>query len=190
MPPFPNFIIAPQYGPQGFAGGTRMETVLGPNQGLMYLGSPTSVASIPGIMGPLHRRNPGKWIAGHLLNGELGGNGTYTPNLTPLTENANKRHSGYELKVKRLCIKCRQYMEMRKITAYYLGVRYQVIVSPIRFGDFPPYNAVASHITISARAYRYDAHGNQFDLSIEEANHLQADFFNNVEIHNHDDDLR
>lgn len=35
----------------------------------------------------------GLWVAAHLLNGELGGSGTETKNFTPMTNNANKRHS-------------------------------------------------------------------------------------------------
>lgn len=192
MPTYPDFLEDPSYGLAHATrgSGTSMTAILGPNQGLMYLGSQTNGTSISGVMGPLLTRDPGKWVAGHLLNGELGGSGTYARNLTPLTANANKRHSGYELKVKRMCIKCRQYMDLNKITAYCLGVRYRVTVDGTAFGGFAPYDKVASHITISARVYRYNWDGsNQQPLSLAETTYFQADFFANVQIDNDDADL-
>ncbi|HEV2736277.1 MAG TPA: hypothetical protein VGV85_15640, partial [Longimicrobiaceae bacterium] len=100
----PRYHRKPSHGPVSTTGGTWMEVVLGPSAAKsVNYGSKTGPASIPGLMSPLHAHDPGKWVAGHLLNDNLGGSGTDSANLTPLTQTANKQHSKYEDKVKRFC---------------------------------------------------------------------------------------
>jgi hypothetical protein len=153
----PRYHMAPAYGPRGLSGGTRMEVVLGPAAAHpVNYGTGTSMLSIPRLMQPLHQRDPGKWIAGHLLNDNLGGSGTDDRNLTPLTQTANKRHSGIETRVKEMCDIADLYHRNNPRAAFWYGVRYSVEVSALTFGDFAPYDRVASHITVTARVVTID----------------------------------
>jgi hypothetical protein len=132
-----------------------MVVVLGPDAASsVNYGSSTSSRSIPQLMRPLLDHDPGKWVAGHLLNDNLGGPGTDSCNLTPLTQTANKNHASYEGYVKNMCFKAGQYHSRYKNSKYWYGVEYSVAVSVVSFGDFAPYASAPSHITISGRVVR------------------------------------
>lgn len=188
---YPHFIIPPKYTgltPEGY--GSGMKVVLGPGAGIFYAGTKTDKSSLSGIMTRLVNRDGSKkWVAGHLLNGELGGYGTQSRNLCALTQTANKIHSGLELRVKRLCIKMRQWHEMNKNVNYFLGVRYTVEVVG-KFGDFSPYKYCPSHLVVSARVYRYNkTTGLRSNLSEAQKAKFQFDSFKRRTVHNRDEHL-
>ena len=111
---YPIHIVDASYGPLTVGGfGSKMEVVLGPAAGMIRAGSPTRKGSLGSIMSALVKYDgPLAWVAAHLLNAELGGDGLDSKNLAPLTQTANKQHSGQELKVKRMCVVARQKMEL------------------------------------------------------------------------------
>ena len=153
----PRYHVDPVHGPRGNSGGTRMEVVLGPSAAKsVYYGSATGPMSIPHLMRPLHLRDPGKWVAGHLLNDNLGGSGMDDVNLTPLTQTANKLHSGFETRVKEMCEIADLHHRTNPNASFWYGVHYTVEVSATTFGDFAPYNRVPSHITAQSRVVKVD----------------------------------
>jgi hypothetical protein len=93
------------------------------------------------------------WIRGHILNDKLGGAGD-AGNLTPLSADANKNHSGtVEGKVKTAVQQCRQYADQNPNADVWYGVYYKVTVSTER--AFPKATdkaekAVARSITCTA----------------------------------------
>jgi hypothetical protein len=147
-------LIAPTYGPVVNGRGTGMQVLLGPFAGLMMTGTQTNSASISNVMQHFHTRDPGKWVAAHLLNAELGGPGWDPRNLVPMTATANKNHSALELKVKNLCTVVRQQMQQGNATGFCYAVAYQVVASNITFGNFSPYNMAPSHFTVSVAVHK------------------------------------
>ena len=117
--------------------GKSVTTILRPGAGELRLGTPTSSGkSIPKTMRLLGARETirqglkkkfVKWIAGHLLNADLGGYGDDDENLVPLTSRANRNHSTFENLVKRMAVGARWIQAKRPDR--YLGVRYSVIAS-------------------------------------------------------------
>lgn len=185
----PRYHKKPVYGPVSPTGGTEMSVVLEPHAAKsVNYGSATCAASIPGLMSPLHARDPGKWVAGHLLNDNLGGSGTDAVNLTPLTQNANKRHAKYENKVKDLCERFDLYHRNNPTASFWYGVKYKVVVSPTTFGNFAPYDAAPSHITISAKIVRVDK-ATKVVSDLPPIDKLRNYNFGPVDFHNDDADL-
>jgi len=140
--------------------GTSMEVILGPEAtASTNYGSKTTSDSISSHMRPLNDKDylaalsgkkSGLWVAGHLLNDNLGGSGTSGENLTPLTQTANKQHAGYEGKIKRALDSSSLIFRNYPKVPFVVGVRYKVEVSDELFGDFAPYNKAPSYITITS----------------------------------------
>jgi hypothetical protein len=122
-------------GAQLTTGGSVMTALLGPDLGDgQRRGSATNGASLQPLMGLLRAHSPGlNWIAGHLLNAELGGSGVFNRNLTPLTGAANHAHSAFEGHIKRMLILCNQIDRAHPGFNHWYGVRYQVTVSTDRY---------------------------------------------------------
>ncbi|MEH2156551.1 eCIS core domain-containing protein [Nostoc sp.] len=159
----PVYFIKPWHAPLLRGSGQKMTVILAPFVDIdgRGLGSATSTdKSIPKKVGLLnkqdyfHKNNKTYplWVAGHLLNHELGGSGTDPKNLTPLTKGANHRHSGVEQQIKTYMSKCRR--EAEKIPrnplaqADWYGLKYEVEVSTATFGSNSPWNQAPSDITI------------------------------------------
>ena len=119
------------------AGGSSAEVTVGPAGG-----DPANYGSGPqsGECTAVEKLNENatystvdKWIKGHLLNDNLGGPGI-SKNLTPMTSQANKAHSGsFEGPVKRGIVRCRQLgnpttspIRSKPAFAYWYGVAYDV----------------------------------------------------------------
>lgn len=162
------YFVKPSWGPTD-AGrrctGTSMKVVLGPLAvDSRNYGSRTNPSSIHQAMVPLKRKDyiqfgknmtkKGLWVAGHLLNDNLGGSGTQTTNLTPLTQTANKNHATYENYVKNMLIVSGQLVRAKSLN-YMVGVEYQVNVFG-QFGDFKPYCYAPSHIKVFASLIKAD----------------------------------
>ncbi len=134
-----------------------MKVTLGPAVNHQYRGSQTNGTGITKWMTPLHERNPGKWVAGHLLCGELGGSGVDTENLTPLTSTANKQMSSWcETRVKNATSYCHSYMGLYEDEFgedLCLGVRYEVRVSDESFGDDTKPDQVLAYLKVSSHLY-------------------------------------
>lgn len=142
------YIISPQHAalfhPEVFGGrGTMMWTVLG--QDALTGGSPFG-----GIMAQMGF-NTGYWIAGHMLNQEMGGHGE-PRNFVPLTGTANNNHSTYEEQIKTML-----GILQRKDSydnPFWYGVYYKVQASRESFfwGDFDPdepFCMAPSYITLN-----------------------------------------
>jgi hypothetical protein len=189
---YPIEIVDASYGPLTKGGfGSKMKVVLGPGAAMMRTGSSTSAGSLPSIMPSLVKKDgPKAWVAARLLNAELGGSGTDSTNLAPLTGTANKQHSAYELKVKSMCIVARQKLNLEKkpskpLTFLY-GVKYSVQTVDT-FGDFSPYDKVPSHFLISAHVCKYDLDGsNERALDPREQRWFASYCFTNIRIDNQD----
>lgn len=148
----PQYLEGPVHGSRGKFGGTSMTVVLGPSAAdTTNYGSKTNAGSIPKLMRPLHDQDPDKWVAGHLLNDNLGGSGTDPVNLTPLTKTANRNHATHEGRIKAACERAKAHHNSHPDDEYWFGVRYTVDVSAASFGDFVPYNKAPSHIRLNAR---------------------------------------
>ncbi|MBI3231148.1 MAG: hypothetical protein HYZ45_13550 [Burkholderiales bacterium] len=162
------YFAEPIWGPEDASrggSGTSMWVILGPHALDTGLGSTTSYTSIYDCMTALNSQNfkilkngqkKGYWVAGHLLNDNLGGSGVFDSNLTPLTQTANKQHSGFEGWIKN-AIEVAKSREKNYKDDYIFGVEYEVIVHD-HFGDefFPdgsksPFYLAPSHITVQAR---------------------------------------
>lgn len=155
------YFIHPVYGATcSKTSGTSMEVILGPKAiESVNGGSATGAGSIPGHMTPLNAKDYtvtasgsllGLWVAGHLLNGELGGCGKTSNNLTPLTQQANGRHATYENWIKRALEASSQIQRFNPAVPFIVGVHYKVTVSDDTFGDDAPYAKAPSHITITS----------------------------------------
>lgn len=186
----PRYIEEPNFGPPGNFGGTYMHVILGPAAAKpTNYGSKTSAKSIPSLMRPLHDRDPDKWVAGHLLNDNLGGDGKYKRNLTPLTKTANRNHATHEGRIKLACDMADLYHRMNPNDPYWYGIRYTVKVAKLAFGGFAPYDGAPSHIILNARLVRQDkATGAVSDVPLG-ARPFKFRTITDEEIHNRDEHL-
>ena len=86
--------------------GNYMNVILGPiyeANSLLTGGTSTNYGSISYIKNFLEYTTNQPWVAGHLLNADLGGSGTDPKNLVPLTSSANANHKTLEGQVKSAC---------------------------------------------------------------------------------------
>jgi hypothetical protein len=136
------FLWGPVYGVKGQFGGSSMEVVLGPGAAESFRRGDSSTSSLQTLMRPLHDFDEECWVAGHLLNAELGGKDRIE-NLTPLTQTANKiMSSTCENKVKSWITRCSLHMRSR-LRDYFiihsnkcLGVHYKVSVPGPDFASY------------------------------------------------------
>lgn len=198
--------------------GTGMWVVLGPMaiEPSNY-GTSTNSTSIYNCMNPLNSVNftetksggqKGLWVAGHLLNDNLGGSGTDPWNLTPLTQTANKKHAGYEGKIKRVLEIAKSRLDFYKTDAYIFGVEYEVLVHDYFGGPTEyPFHLAPSHITVQARLVKAAKADRALSVvsavEVESLLHATPDHRNSfrdfnfkfkdgdipIEIHNNDKDL-
>ena len=188
---YPVFIVNPAWSaarPHGF--GTEVNVVLGPAASLLRMGTPTGGNSIRAIMDALDKQNPKRWIAGHLLNADLGGRGDDAENLAPLSRVANRAHATLETKVKNACTVARQKQELqRKLPTFLYGVKYRVRAVST-FGTAAPFNHAPSHLLVTCADFKYDTDGpNERAHDANEAAWFANYVFHNVEVHNDDRDL-
>ncbi len=185
----PRYLKQPAWGPLGTTSGTGMVVILGPAavEPTNY-GSRTGQHSIPSLMRPLHVRDPGKWVAGHLLNDNMGGSGIKANNLTPLTQTANKQHAGYENRVKSMVLIARQMHNQNPQSKYWIGVKYEVKVSAQLFGDYAPYNRCPSHIKVSGTLVKVDKK-TKFVTALPPMPAMQGLCFQNERVDNDDSHL-
>jgi len=148
----PVYLEQPTWGAAGKFGGSRMTVVLGPKScESTNRGTATTPGSIKRLMNKLKEEaGDMNWKAGHLLNQDMGGSGTDTLNLTPLSGTANATHSGYENRIKKSCGQIGTYHEMNPGETHWYGIRYTVTVADTPLGDGVLKNA-ASHITVDAQ---------------------------------------
>jgi hypothetical protein len=197
------YFIYPEHGATNVrTSGTKMAVILGPDAGESTNYGAAPYNSISGHMGKLNEKDytyvgsgtKGLWVAGHLLNDNLGGSGTDAKNLTPLTQTANKQHSAYEQKIKSAITCCRQLRDNYPKVPFFVGIHYEVFVSAATFGDDKPYNKAPSHISIRTTLVKADK--KTLDITFltipdwppipsDIARSLKAAVFS-ADIHNHD----
>jgi hypothetical protein len=157
----PRYFVAPSYGSNtsGY-GASSMTATIGPaQQNSGNYGSPPG-PSTPEIMRDLldsGKLNHFGWVAGHLLNDNLGGPGV-AKNLTPLTTNGNKNHlNTCESAIKNFIDASFSRTEYYKTDTYWFGVEYEVKVGEDKWHDTHPLlKFVAKKITISAKVVKKD----------------------------------
>jgi hypothetical protein len=139
--------------------GTSMEAVLGPDQahsstGYYVSGTTTNNNSLRPFMNALSVDSGTRgWVAGHLLNEEMGGQGDADENLTPLTSKANAAHKAYESHIKKMLQQCHLIDRDNKGHDWWYGVKYNVTAWPWAtvYPDLID-TYVASHLAIT---YKY-----------------------------------
>jgi hypothetical protein len=160
------FPVTAQWGPaNNFRGGSWMEAEVGADDEWVYGSKPK--ANTPTIIGKVGKIVGGKrrYIAGHLLNDNMGGLGE-NKNLTVLSSDANKRHTGIEGRVKKLGIKAGQINRGSTTHGdpnYDHGVRYRVDVMDPAPAGVPPHDksekSLAAGLTITIDPIRKDQYG-------------------------------
>ena len=107
-----------------------MEVVLGPaaTQSSYYGSTPST--DTPRIMRKLKDNYSSyNWIAGHLLNDNMGGDGV-AQNLTPLTKLANREHATHEGRIKKAIDRAYSHAQFNPTHGYWYGIRYKVELEP------------------------------------------------------------
>jgi len=214
MTPTYEYFINPDYGDSCASrggSGTSMEVTLGPGAvASTNYGSKTGATSIPRCMEPLNAKDytilisglqagtaRGLWVAGHLLNDNLGGLGTQDTNLTPLTGTANKNHATYEGYIKKMLVAADQIHRSKRVSGKYtFGVWYKVEVID-HFGSFKPYSFAPSSILISCKLKKWmtgtssivDATQADIDACSKDHQAVFKKVFTAVTIDNDDDHL-
>lgn len=143
-------------------GGSWMEALLGPDLGYgQQATNKTDGTSLQPLIGLLRLHSPkGNWVAGHLLNGGLGGSGTLHENLTPLTHKANMAHETFEKHIKDILYKSYTFDSNRKKWDFWYCVEYNVTVSKTPYYRYRVrsheelHRYAYSHITLNYRIVR------------------------------------
>jgi hypothetical protein len=155
--------------------GTSMEAVLGPDQahsstGYYVSGTTTNSNSLRPFMQALLADSYIRgWVAGHLLNEEMGGRGDADENLTPLTTRANGAHKAYESHIKKMLQQCHLIDRDNKSHDWWYGVKYQVTACPQAMVDPDLIDTcVASHLTITYKYIKIKKDGFPHSVKIEE----------------------
>jgi hypothetical protein len=153
--PLPRYFVNPVFTARTdpTEGGAHMTVVIGPGQG--ELGNYGSVpqANTPVTMRRLHDDYPSfGWVAGHLLNDNLGGPGE-AYNLTPLTTAGNKNHLvGIEAKIKIAIDRSYSRTVYYADDKFWYGVAYEVRVKDMPWPGMPVF--VPTHLVVSAKCVR------------------------------------
>lgn len=151
--PAPRYIVDPAWGPSSAAtGASWMEVTIGPLQGGPgFYGRPPA-ANTPSIMRRLldGRYNAFGWVAGPLLNDNLGGPGV-AANLTPLTTAGNKNHLGAcEIRIKNFINEAYSRTILHPEDTHYFGVWYRVEVGSTCWDATDP---VLRHVATELRVW-------------------------------------
>jgi len=151
----PRYFVNPVFTPRAALreGGERMTVVIGPAQGQSTMYGSTPEPNTPGTMRTLLDTYPSfGWVAGHLLNDNLGGAGV-SHNLTPLTTAGNKNHlNAVEAQIKRSIDRAFSRSAFNKDDPYWYGVDYKVVVKDAPWPGMPVF--VTTHLIVSAKAVR------------------------------------
>lgn len=154
----PQYFVAPVYGdhcPKG--GATSMKVTLGPAGALPTNYGSTPASNTPPVMRKLlnGEYNHFGWIAGHLLNDNMGGPGI-AKNLTPLTTAGNKNHlNACETKIKNFLISAYSHCEFNKSDPYWYGVEYEVTVGDDKWDvEHVDLQYVAQELRVSAKVVK------------------------------------
>jgi hypothetical protein len=156
----PRYFVEPVHTsrPDPTEGGAHMYVVIGPGQGEIGMYGSTPLPNTPATMRALldrdrHLRAFG-WVAGHLLNDNLGGPGIAI-NLTPLTTAGNKNHlNAIETTIKNTIDKCYSRVVNYRKDRYYYGVEYEVTVADSPWPNMREF--VTTHLLVSAKVVRAD----------------------------------
>lgn len=154
--PAPRYFYEPRYGPSSeMSGASWMRVTIGPAQGAVEHYGSRPAANTPDVMRELlddGDLNDFGWIAGHLLNDNLGGPGVAS-NLTPLTTAGNKNHlNTCETAIKNFIIAAYSRTLLNKADTHWFGVEYSVTVSDEKWDTtHKSLRHVATHLVINAK---------------------------------------
>lgn len=155
-PPVERYFVDPVYGEYtATEGATSMEVVIGPAQALLVNYGSTPDSNTPAVMrsllsGPYSSFG---WVAGHLLNDNLGGPGVAW-NLTPLTTAGNKNHlTTCEAAIKSYIDRAYSRTQFNRSDTHFYGVYYKVVVGSEKWvADQSPLKMVATELRVWVRA--------------------------------------
>ncbi len=156
--PAPRYFVEPEYGDHSaVTGATWMEATIGPAQGGRGMYGSTPAPNTPTIMRRLLDNHPGfGWVAGHLLNDNLGGPGL-AHNLTPLTTAGNKNHLiACEKDIKNYITKAYSRTLYNQKDKFFYGMYYRVVVSAEKWDGDNDISKVATHLIVSAHPVTMD----------------------------------
>jgi hypothetical protein len=159
----PRYFSNPVYGKHSkAAGGTSVHTQIGPGQGEIGNYGSTPDGDTPTSLTTLRRDYASfGWVAGHLLNDNLGGPGTAI-NLTPLTTAGNKNHLvQVETRVKDAITGSWSRTLLFKSDQWWYGVEYSVRVSDDAWPDMPEFVPIS--LIVSAKVIRQDKQSKVID---------------------------
>jgi hypothetical protein len=152
----PRYIVDPVWHTStNDGGGTKMVVTIGPTGSQTTNYGSVPKGNTPSVMKDLlEKHGEYGWVAGHLLNDNLGGAGI-AQNLTPLTTAGNKNHlNACETLIKNTIDKAYSRIEFAPNDKYWYGVYYEVQVSAVKHGNKHPWDKVATHLLVSAKVVR------------------------------------
>ncbi|GAB1640081.1 hypothetical protein [Krasilnikovia sp. MM14-A1259] len=138
------------------AGGCASTVTLGPGAANSTSGSATAGTSIPQALDDIRAAYPAKaFVAGHLINADLGGSGVVATNLTALTSAANSAHKNFDNQIKYALNALRQtyqYLFDRgvDITPLTFGIHVSVETSGDYWGDDYPDSCITTQLNCEA----------------------------------------
>jgi hypothetical protein len=150
------FIVAPSYESwaDSRAGGKHSSAILGP--GALLSANSDAVSTLPAAIRSVRRAYPEEtFAAGHLLNAELGGDGTTAKNLTILTSSANGGYKNFDNNVKSAVGQLKKaYASMNKlgidVSKLKYGIQVDVTVNDDWWGEDYPDNCVSTGVVGTA----------------------------------------
>lgn len=134
-PVLQRFPVEAKWGPENsYTGGSSVHAYIGADHEWIYGSKPA--VNTPKVITTVDKGGGVRYIAGHLLNDNMGGEGI-NENLTVLSSHANKKHRGVEGIIKWLCTIASQIERFTNMkssygdrTKYEYGVEYKVEVLP------------------------------------------------------------
>lgn len=153
------FIVAPTYvsWDDARAGGKHSSAVLGP--GALLSVNSDAVSTLPSAITAVRGAYPDvTFAAGHLLNAELGGDGTTARNLTILTSSANGGYKKFDNNVKHAVERLKKaYGTMNRlgigVTALTYGIKVDIEVNDAWWGTTYPDNCVSTGVVGTAAVF-------------------------------------
>lgn len=175
--PPPRYFVNPKYGPNFTtrAGATWMTVTIGPAQGGPGMYGSVPQPDTPKVMRALLDGGDTAafgWVAGHLLNDNLGGPGV-AKNMTPLSTAGNKNHlNTCETPIKNFVVAAYARTLYHKTDGFWFGVDYRVQVGDDKWDEqHKALKHVATELRIWAKVVKMNkATGEISDASSDESN--------------------
>jgi hypothetical protein len=136
------------------AGGKHSSAILGP--GCLRSENSDADPNLPSAMKHAKTEYPDEdFVAGHLLNSALGGNGKDARNITILTSSGNSSHKGFDNPIKTAVAELKKaYVAMNNlgidVSKLKYGIRVDIEIDEDCWGDHYPDNCISAGLTCTA----------------------------------------